>query len=165
MTSHAKPEALISTPAEFAECPRCHADWFAGWEAYAELADLYPEDYPMAAAPAAPTCSRFGGAIVEFAHCDTCGSTDLVDTRSPFEVYMEAVANIDKASEVYYASALAIMSDTVREMAVAQARLERMDVVERVGRFLEDADKSHCSDCIHHSVRVSVYRQTVGASR
>lgn len=128
MSSMTKPEALLTTPAENAECPRCTADALA----YGE---------PL------PTASRF--APTEFAHCDSCGSTDLVDTRSPFTVLREALANIETVeATVNAAPALAALSQEARDQIIASTRMARMDVAESVRRIAAAAaDPAHCGEC------------------
>ena len=120
MTSMTKPEALLTTPADNAECPKCMADFLADFldPVRADLAGPYP------------TCSRFSSG--EFAHCDLCGSTDLVDTRSPWEVLREAEANVAQA---------------IRDGLATEIVWGRRDVADRVKDLAAQVPADHCSDC------------------
>lgn len=152
MTTTTHPEALISTPAEDAQCPAC-------WAEYKYALDRLEQDPGLYPAPAFPTCSRFEAeaGTAEFPHCDVCGSTDLVDLRSPFQVLAEAVANIEAVAPVVEASSvLSFLSDEARAEIVASTRLHRMDVAERVRAIAAQADPGHCSDCTTWAVRVAV---------
>lgn len=95
-----RPEALITTPTEAAYCPDC--DQYGG--------------------------ARFESDRPTFAHCPQCGSTCLLDQRSPFEVLADARLN-----------AFALDLDP-------GVRMERQDVVERVKKVCE-ASLCSCSDC------------------
>lgn len=141
-TTHPKPEALISTPAEAAQCPPCMADYDARWDQTRGYEGWSTEDRAEFAGPM-PTCSRFDALPGEaFAHCNLCGSTDLVDTRSPFEVLAEAVANVALVKGDDEASIL--------------RRFDRQDVVERVRSIAAQADPGHCSDCTTWATRAAV---------
>lgn len=113
-----KPEALVSSPDHATICPDCLA-----------TGERYPGEDPSAA--------RY------FAHCPQCGTTDLLDVRSPFEVLGEAVRNAEAAG-----------LDPV-------VRLGRLDVVERVRRVALKANPDHCSDCHLHAYRMSEVLRTV----
>lgn len=107
MTTTTKPEALITTPTD--ECLAC-----ARYEEFG-------------------TARRF--AENEFAHCGLCGSSDLVDTRSPFEVLAEARRNV-----------AAVEGD---DEAAILRRWDREDVVRRVEAVVAASGLTadHCSDC------------------
>lgn len=144
-----KPEALLTTPAEDAQCPEC-------WRRY--LADLdwvesFPED-EHAIRPVRPTCSRFSPE--EFAHCDVCGSTSLVDVRSPFRVLAEAIENAKAEIDFSDHPVFSGLSPVALAGIEATARMERMDVVERVRAIASATPAGHCSDCTTWAARVVV---------
>lgn len=107
MTSPRRPEALVSSPAENTRCDNCER---LAFEERVIHGVRYPGDVRG----------------VTFAHCPECGSTDLTDDRSPFEVLAEAIANWEAATDV-------------------EVKMGRFDVVFRVAAV--EGDPEHCSDC------------------
>lgn len=100
---------LITTPAEVAYCDRC---------------DQYG--------------ARFPGDVRTFPHCSSCGSTDLADTRSVFEVLAEArILAAEDGIDVY-------------------RKMDRDDVAWRLEVQAADADPTHCSDCASWARKVRV---------
>lgn len=63
-----KPQALLTTPADAAWCSEC------------EVSGI-----------------RYGGDVRTYPHCPLCGTTDLLDTRSPWEVLAEAKGLVQEA--------------------------------------------------------------------
>lgn len=111
MTSTQRPEALISSPADNTRCDECELRSF--------------EERIIHGV-------RYEGETESFAHCPECGSTELTDDRSPFEVLREAWAN-------YQAS-------TTPEQGI-----NRFDVVVRVAAIADKADRDHCEDCTRNA--------------
>ena len=108
-----KPEALLTTPSECTWCPLCER---AGVRFF-EAGDPTPNDEPM---------------NPEFAHCPECGSTELLDVRSPFEVLAEANRNA---------------CDGTIDPGL---RMARQDVAFRVAAIVSSIPADHldgCDDC------------------
>lgn len=117
MATTPKPLALISTPTENAECSEC-----------ARL------DYDGVS----PAARRFSP--TEFAHCSGCGSTDLVDTRSPWTVLAEAKANVVAA----------------REAGMDPGIIwGREDVVLAVAKIAAQVSPDHCGECMASARKVA----------
>lgn len=100
------PEALITTPDHNSHCEDCGT-----------LGRRCPGDSLGAS----------------FAHCPSCGSTDLVDDRSPFEVLIEAHRNW-----------VAVLPVDERS---AMRKMDRFDTMRRVAKIAAEADPQHCGDC------------------
>lgn len=148
------PPAILTTPAESAQCPSCWADYKHALDRR-EWDPTYPAEYP--------TCSRFSEN--EFAHCDRCGSTDLLDTRSVFEVLAEAIANLEAPLDYRSKPVYAALSDEAVAQTEASARMARYDVVANLRRLAEEASPGHCSDCTTQAVRASVALVRAGFAR
>lgn len=118
-TTFRRPAALISTPAENSWCEACQVQGVR----YA---------------------SEFGPA--SFAHCPSCGSTDLVDDRSPFEVAAEALENW---------TATAKGDDPHLAMA-------RYDAAEAAVRSAVAAEADHCGDCATQYARLRILAIRLG---
>lgn len=100
-----KCETLLTTPAENAYCPDCKEH----------------------------SGTRHPGTTATFPHCKLCGSTSLLDDRSPWEILFEA-------------KALA-----ARPGLDVEIRWGRQDAVERIARQAAEADAAdpdhECMDC------------------
>lgn len=107
-------EALVSTPAEFTECREC-GSWNDDRTFFQPAIGVrYPGD----------EAGRY------FAHCPECGTTDLIDVRSPWEILAEAKRNV---------AAPGIDVET---------RWNREDIASRIEALSADFPAAdHCSDC------------------
>lgn len=97
----ARTETLLTTPAENAYCPDCNSH----------------------------SGTRYPGDTATFPHCKLCGSTGLLDDRSPWEVLAEArrlAAEPDLDPHIH---------------------LGRLDAVERIKRIAEAETDCECMDC------------------
>lgn len=161
MTTSPQAPAILTTPAEAAKCAPCFENYLAQLEWFeADAAHGYATE---AARPAFPTCSRFSPA--EFAHCDLCGSTDLLDTRSVFEVLTDALDLLAAPLGYRDLPVYAALSDEAVAGIEAQARMGRYDVVANLRRLAETADPGHCSDCVGQAVKASVALVKAGMVR
>lgn len=102
-----KPYALITTPAEASQCPECRDD----------------QDFPVVGI-------RYPDAPNTYPHCPVCGTTSLIDTRSPWEVMAEALKLVDEPGI---------------DPGLKMQRRDNLDEICRVAVAV--ADDCQCMDC------------------